>query len=98
MDARLNVNWSLAATNQLDKFYHQILEKWTIREAEKFLDLAQEFELVISKHPSAFIASKSKKKYRIGLIHRHVSAIYEVKEKEVLIVALIDNRSKKKVR
>ncbi len=98
MAARLNVNWSLTATNQLDKFYHQILDKWTIRDAEKFLDLAQEFELVISKHPSAFIASARIKKYRIGLIHRHVSAIYEVKEKEVIIVALIDNRSKKKVR
>lgn len=98
MDARLNVNWSHTATSQLDKFYHQILDKWLIREAEKFLDLAQEFELVISKHPSAFIASKRIKKYRIGLIHRHVSAIYEVKEKEVIIVALIDNRSKKKVR
>jgi plasmid stabilization system protein ParE len=98
MDARLNVNWSLSATHQLEKFYHQILEKWTIREAEKFLDLVQEFELVIAKHPSAFIASKRKRRYRIGLIHRHVSAIYEVHEKDVLIVALVDNRSKKKAK
>ncbi len=98
MEELLNIEWSEIAALQLDKFYNYILFEWTSREAEKFLDQVQEFELIVSKYPLAFIQSKRKKQYRIGLVHRNVSAIYQIKANKIVIIALIDNRSSKKVR
>ena len=98
MEEALNVEWSEAAVEQLDNFYRYLLEKWSFTEAEKFLDRTQEFEAIIARHPNAFIRSAKKKNYRIGLIHQHVSAIYEVQKSKVFIVALIDNRAKPKFR
>jgi hypothetical protein len=93
MEESLSVEWSEPAAIQLDNFYKFIFEKWSFKEAEKFLDQVQEFESIISRFPKAFIQSSKKKKYRIGLIHKHVSAIYEIRKTKIIMVALIDNRS-----
>jgi plasmid stabilization system protein ParE len=92
MAENLRIEWSDAAAAQLDKFYNYILEHWSLREAERFLDQVQEFEAVLVKHPKAFIQSRRKKKYRIGLVHKHVSAIYSFSDDVIFIIALIDNR------
>jgi len=98
MEENLNVEWSEAAVEHLEKFYRFIFYKWSFKEAEKFLDQAQEFELIISKFPKAFVQSSKKKNYRIGLIHKHVSAVYTIKKTKIIIVALIDNRSQPEFR
>ncbi len=98
MDGPLNIEWSEKALEHLDTFYNYLLTEWSFKEAEKFFDQVQEFEFTISCFPKSFIQSKRKKRYRIGLIHHYVSAIYEVRKNDVVIIALIDNRSNKKVR
>ncbi|MEO5572046.1 MAG: type II toxin-antitoxin system RelE/ParE family toxin [Bacteroidia bacterium] len=98
MEENLSIEWSEAAVYHLEKFYNFILYKWSFKEAEKFLDQIQEFEIVVSKFPKAFIQSTKKKKYRIGLIQQHVSAIYEIQKRKIIIVALIDNRAQPKFR
>lgn len=97
MGESLSIKWSETAVEQLDNFYHLILHQWSFKEAEKFLDQVQEFEAIIASHPKAFIKSK-RNKYRIGLIHKHVSVVYEIAKSKILIVALIDNRSKTMLR
>jgi plasmid stabilization system protein ParE len=94
----LNIEWSENASKNLDAFYQYLLDEWSFREAEKFLDQVQEFEFTISYFPKSFVQSKKRKRYRIGLVHRYVSAIYEVRKSDIVIIALIDNRSNKKVR
>ena len=96
MAESLSIEWSSSASSNLDNFYKYIANEWSFIDAEKFLDQVQEFENVVASFPTAFITSKRQKKYRIGLIHRHVSAIYEVRKSKIFIVALIDNRSKPK--
>ena len=98
MAGSLSIEWSSAASMHLDNFYNYILNLWSVKEAEKFLDQVQEFENIITKFPNAFISSKRKTRYRNGLIHKHVSAIYEVRKSKIIIVALIDNRSMNKLR
>jgi hypothetical protein len=39
-----------------------------------------------------------RRKYRIGLIHKHVSAVYDVRKSSIYVVALIDNRANPKFR
>ena len=98
MEEPLNIEWSESASEHLDIFYNYLLTEWSFKEAEKFFDQVQEFEYTISYFPKSFIQSKRRKRYRIGLIHRYVSAIYEVRKNDIVIIALIDNRSNKKVR
>ena len=86
------------ASKKLDAFYQYLLDEWSFRDAEKFLDQVQEFEFTISYFSKSFVQSKKRKRYRIGLVHRYVSAIYEVRKSDIVIIALIDNRSNKKVR
>ena len=92
----LNIEWLVNASLHLDHFYNYILKEWSFREAEQFLDQVQEFEKIIAQFLNAFIGSRKRKKYRIGLIHKHVSAVYEFRKSKLYIVALIDNRSKQK--
>jgi plasmid stabilization system protein ParE len=95
MAANLKVEWSDEADSQLAKFHDQVLELWGKKEAEHFLDLAQEFERLVSLYPKAIIKSKKKRNIRLGLIHRHVSAIYQIEKHRIIIITLIDNRSGK---
>jgi plasmid stabilization system protein ParE len=92
------IEWSDAAIAQLDALYNYLLNSWSIIEAERFLDQVQEFEAVIVRHPKAFIQSRRKKIYRIGLVHKHVSAVYAFRDNTITIIALIDNRSKQEFR
>lgn len=98
MAERLSIEWSANASLNLDSFYTFILNQWSFAEAERFLDQVQEFENIIAEYPNAFIGSRKRKKYKIGLIHKHVSGVYEIKKSKIFIVALIDNRAKPKFR
>ena len=98
MGEPLNIEWSEIASKQLDAFYQHLLNEWSFREAEKFLDQVQEFEFTISHFPKSFVQSKKRKRYRIGLVHRYVSVIYAVRKSDIVIIALIDNRSNKTIR
>ena len=93
MEENLDIKWSAEAEFQLAKIYNYLLTEWGEKEAERFLDLAQEFEKIVSKYPFAFTPSQKKPHLYIGLIHRNVSAIYEVHSTYVLIYTLIDNRA-----
>ena len=95
MAVNRKIEWSISAEEQLSVFYHQLLASFGLQEAEHFLDLVQAFERVIYHYPKAFVQSKKKKNVRIGFIHKHISAIYEVKKDTLIILALIDNRSHK---
>lgn len=98
MVEKFELEWSEPATHDLEKIYNFLLLTWTIREAENFLDLVLEFEELLLRYPKLFATSKKFRYCRIGLIHENVSAVYKVTGKKILIVALIDNRSKSKYR
>jgi hypothetical protein len=52
------------------------------------------FQRIISDFPKAFKPSPKNKKLRLGLIHRHVTAVYTIKKGNISIVTVFDNRSK----
>lgn len=93
MAAHLKIEWSELAVLQLDNFYNYLLVEWSLVEAEQFLDRVQEFELVVSLFPRAFIASKRHKTCRIGLIHKNISAVYGIYKGKIIVFSLVDNRS-----
>ena len=98
MAGKRNVEWSEAAVQQLDAFYYDIRDRFSSREAEAFLDMVQLFEALVSELPEAFVATRKRKNVRLGLIHRHVTAVYKVESNRVYIVTLFDNRTRNRYR
>lgn len=90
--------WSKRSVTDLDLIYNFLLEIWTKKEAEIFLDLTMEFEKLICRYPEAFPLSQKIKGCRLGLIHKNITAVYKVKDGSVFIVTLFDNRTKSKYR
>ncbi|TKB98026.1 type II toxin-antitoxin system RelE/ParE family toxin [Pedobacter cryotolerans] len=80
------------ATEMLVSVALFIEEKWNLKEAEKFLLKAyQTFDLLL-EHPHIFKASTLDPKIRIGIIAKQCSFFYEIREKEIVILFLWDNR------
>lgn len=80
MAANLSIEWSFRAISDLDRLYTNLLEIWTPKEANIFLDLVQEFEFLVCRYPEAFSTSVKKKNCRLALIHKNVSAVYLIKK------------------
>ncbi len=98
MVEKCELEWSEPAFDDLEKIYNFLLITWTTREAENFLDLVIEFEELLLRYPKLFATSKKFRSCRIGMIHENISAVYKIMGKKILIVALVDNRSKSKYR
>ena len=98
MAAKLKIQWSARAVADLDDIYNYLLKEWTLKEAEIFLDLVKDFLNLIQQYPEAFIASRKIRGYRLGLIHKNVSAVYTIRDHSIYIVTLFDNRTKSKYR
>ena len=92
MAVEYRVIWSEEAVSDLQEIYDFVLRNWSVKEAERLLDLVKEFEDVISIYPEGFKPSNSVDGVRIGHIHQNTTAIYRIQEKSIEIVTLFDNR------
>lgn len=93
MDVKFSVIWTLESKNKVDKIVQYLQENWGNVEAEKFLDLLQQFEKTISTNPLSYESSSKYLHCRLGLVHKHVTAIYKVVNNSIVILTVIDNRS-----
>jgi plasmid stabilization system protein ParE len=94
MAAEYRVIWSEEAIIDLQEIYDFVLRKWSLKEAERLLDLVKEFEDVIRVYPEGFKPSNSVEGVRIGHIHHNTTAVYRIQDKTIEIVTLFDNRQK----
>ena len=92
MAVEYRVIWSKEAVNDLEEIYDFILRKWSLKEAERLLDLIKEFEDVICIYPEGFKLSNSIEGVRIGQIHQNTTAIYRIQFETIEILTLFDNR------
>ena len=95
MAAKYDVKWTSEAKQNVDGILSFIREHWSEKECEDFLDFIQHFEKTISYFPQSFKESVVLKGCRLGLIHKHITAIYSIKGKSVIVLTVIDNRSSK---
>ena len=54
MGAKHKVQWSKEAEQRIESVYNYLLEKWTAREANNFLDLLIRFEKRVSSFPEMY--------------------------------------------
>jgi plasmid stabilization system protein ParE len=93
MDAKHSVEWSKEAEERIESVYNYLLEKWTEKEANNFLDLLIRFERRVSRFPEMYPQSEIFKGCRKAVIHPHISAIYKVQKGIIYVATLIDNRA-----
>ena len=93
MAAPRKVEWTARAERDLERIHAFVLEQWSQREADRLLDLVQEFEVLISLWPNGFKRSRRNKHHRLGFVHRNTTAVYRVFRDRVVIITMFDNRS-----
>lgn len=93
MEKKYKVYWSKEAKSQVDIILEFLRNKWSEKEADNFLDLLLHFELVITRFPKSFKTSDYFKGCRLGLVHRHVTAIYKISGDEITILTVFNNQS-----
>lgn len=70
------------------------LEKiWGEKEVNDFLDTLFHFEKTVATFPKSFRESVKFKGYRLGYVHRHITAIYKITKRSVTVLTVIANRS-----
>jgi len=93
MAGRLKVEWASRAVHDVDRILAFIRKNWSEGHADRFLDQLAAFEELISRWPRGFKRSQKRKSYRLGLVHRHTTAVYKVHKDRIVIITVFDNRS-----
>ena len=96
MAAPRRIEWTRRAERDLERIHDFVLDLWTKREADRLLDLVQDFEVFVARWPNGFKRSQRNKLHRLGLVHRNTTAVYRVYRDRIVIIALFDNRSNAK--
>lgn len=92
MAKKFSVSWSQESKTQIDRILNYLQQNWSEKEADNFLDLLIHFERTISQFPKSFKASAKFKNCRLGLVHKHVTAIYKISGNQIVILTVFDNR------
>jgi len=93
MAVKYIVTWTPESKIKVDDIIQYLSKNWGDVEVENFLDLLQHFEKTIASFPHTFKSSSKFLNCRLGLVHKHVTAIYKVSNKSIVILTVLDNRS-----
>ena len=92
---KYEIKWTRESKDQTDKIIAYLLKNWSEKECKDFLDLLLHFEKTISLFPKTFKASSKYKVCRLGLVHKHITAVYKISYRSIIILTILDNRSEK---
>ncbi len=75
----MKINFTSTANTSFDDEVQFILEKWNLKEVEKFINLVDDFTKRLSENP--FLGKKSKKKnIRVFVLSKQTTVVYKVFE------------------
>ena len=92
MAGMYRVTWTAEAKSRVDEIIAYLRRNWSEKEVNDFLDLLLHFENTISRFPKSYKESAKFENCRLGLIHRHVSAVYKISRREITVLTVFDNR------
>ena len=92
MAERYSVYWTSEAQLQVNRILQYILDNWTERECQDFLDILFHFERTIAAFPKLFKESHKLKGVRLGFVHKHITAVYKLSKNQITVLTVIDNR------
>lgn len=85
--------WSDEAVSDYSSNIDYLLDKWSLKEAQEFVDNAAQVINILEKHPEAFPLSDYKK-VRKALICKQISLLYKIQKIDVILLRFWDNRQK----
>jgi len=90
----MKVNWTPAAKDSFERILDWLLNNWTKKEVENFIEQTEKTIEGISQNPYMYKASSKNKQIRKGFVNRLISLFYRVrhKENEIDILYFWDNR------
>ncbi len=89
----MEIIWTNRALDEYEAVVYYLLEKWTIKEAQKFILGVESVVSKIRTNPNMFKASQVHSYMRMAKITKHNSIIYHVDNEEIILLRVIDNRS-----
>jgi plasmid stabilization system protein ParE len=93
MKKEYQIYWSPEAEETYLKILSDILEKWTIREAEHFEQKVESLLTKLGQHKHLCPPSLNHKQFRKCVITPQTSIIYRITDDIIEIVAFINNKS-----
>lgn len=69
-----------------------LLNRFTRKELEAFLQLLKEFEATVCLYPTMFRIALKSKKVRRAVLSKECSVLYQVISRKITILAVCDNR------
>ena len=91
-----DVNKSRENPSNLDSIIYYLSGKWTIREISNFYKLLDKKLVLISKNPDIFSNSGLKSNVKRCVLSKQTSIYFEVKDDNIVILTLFDNRKNPK--
>ena len=88
----MNIIWSATAERTYLFIITQILEKWTVKEARRFIADVDKLLLTVSKNNQICPASKTYN-LRKCVVNNHISLIYKLSKNKIELVTFIYNKS-----
>ena len=89
----MNVVWSNRAAFKYEQVLSYLLEKWTVKEAQRLVRHTNTTIKKIQKNPSLYKMSTQYNYLRKTIVTKHNSIIYQVEENEIIIIDYLDNRA-----
>jgi len=84
--------WTSQALFNYENSINYLLEKWSFKEAQDFIDSVSELEEQLKKFPLSFPQSENKKYLRKAVLGKHHSVIYQVDGKELVFINFLFNK------
>ena len=83
---------SKTAKNRLDKLFSYLIENWSIKVKNEFIDKLDRSIQIIKNQPKSFPESKKNKGLRKCVITKQTTLFYRFNSKNVFIVTIFDTR------
>lgn len=96
MRSGYRIAWSDRAVLDLQHIISYLLQRWTEREVQKFVNKLDQRLTLISINPSLFPKTSRRKNVRRSVLTRQTVIYYELFENTVRIVTLFDPRQNPK--
>jgi plasmid stabilization system protein ParE len=89
---RYEIFWLANAKEKLNNIYKFIIENWSIKIADEFIDKLKYKLQILSYFPHIGQKSQKKKDVRKYIISEQVSLFYKIVDRKIIILTLFDTR------
>lgn len=87
----MNIIWTGQARHRFDMTIAYLLEEWTVKEAQNFIDAVAKMEAYLKDFPNAFPISNKKSYLRKAVLGKHNSLVYEVDGENIVLITFVQN-------